>query len=65
MNNVIALPHAPDHLVKIEDGHATTTSLIVAEAFGKRHDNVMRALRTMGGSGGFSALHIGEVPYPG
>ncbi len=63
MNNVIALPHAPDQLVKVENGHATTTSLIIAEAFGKRHDNVMRALRTMECSAGFSALNFEETPY--
>jgi Rha family phage regulatory protein len=63
MNNVIALPHAPDHLVKVENGHATTTSLIITEAFGKRHDNVMRALRTMECSVEFSALNFEETPY--
>jgi Rha family phage regulatory protein len=63
MNNVIALPHAPDHLVKIEDGHATTTSLIVAEAFGKQHFHVLRAIRDMQCSEQFNASNFGCVAY--
>lgn len=63
MNNVIALPHAPDRLVKIEDGHATTTSLIVAEAFGKQHFHVLRAIRDMQCSPEFSASNFGCVAY--
>lgn len=63
MNNVIALPHAPDRLVKIEDGHATTTSLIVAEAFGKLHKNVLRDIRSMECSEEFNRLNFEPVAY--
>ena len=34
-------------MVTADDGEAKTTSYAVAEAFGKRHDNVLRALRNM------------------
>jgi Rha family phage regulatory protein len=34
-------------LVHLHDKHATTTSLIVAEKFGKRHDNVLRAIEKL------------------
>ena len=31
-------------VVHVTNGHPTTTSLILAEKFGKRHDNVLRAV---------------------
>jgi Rha family phage regulatory protein len=41
-------------LVHFHDKHATTTSLIVAEKFGKRHDNVIIAIKKL----------IAECPDP-
>ncbi|NPS72449.1 Rha protein, partial [Pseudomonas aeruginosa] len=32
-------------LVMVNDGQVVTTSLKVAERFGKRHDNVIKAIR--------------------
>lgn len=63
MNNVIALPHAPDRLVKIEDGHATTTTLIIAEAFGKLHKDVLRAIRNVQCSEEFNRRNFAPVAY--
>ena len=34
------------HLITITDGRAATTSLKVAEVFGKKHRNVLMAIRT-------------------
>jgi len=42
MNN-----QAPVPVVSIESGQPTTTSLAVAEFFGKRHDTVLRAIQTI------------------
>lgn len=63
MNNVIALPHAPDRLVNIENGHATTTSLIVAEAFGKQHRDVLRAIRNLECSEEFRRRNFAQSAY--
>jgi Rha family phage regulatory protein len=63
MNNVIVFPHAPDHLVRIENGHASTTSLIIAEAFGKLHKNVLRDIRGMECSEAFNRLNFEPVAY--
>lgn len=63
MNQPLALRPAQNHLVLLENGHATTTSLIIAEAFGKRHDNVLRALRSMECSPEFRVLNFEETPY--
>ncbi|EOJ3387338.1 ash family protein, partial [Shigella sonnei] len=41
MATIPALSH-PD--VTIENGRAVTTSIAIAEFFGKRHDNVLRAI---------------------
>ena len=63
MNNVIALRHAPDHLVKIENGQTTTTSLIIAEAFGKQHKDVLRAVRNLECSEEFRRRNFAPSAY--
>lgn len=45
----------PKDLVSLTQDHATTTSLIVAEKFGKRHADVLRAIEKL----------IAECPDPG
>ena len=50
------------------DGQPTATSLQVAEHFGKRHGDVIRAIRNLGCSDGYRernfALTINRVPGP-
>ncbi|RWT34456.1 hypothetical protein DN612_01505 [Aeromonas caviae] len=47
----------------VESGSLMTTSIKVAEAFGKRHDNVLRKLETLGCSPEFNALNFEAVEY--
>lgn len=61
MNQPLALRPTQNHLVLLENGHATTTSLIVAEAFGKLHKNVQRAIRDMECSDEFNRLNFEPV----
>jgi len=42
----------------VESGALMTTSLKVADAFGKRHDNLLRKIETLGCSTEFNALKI-------
>jgi Rha family phage regulatory protein len=48
-------------LVHLHDQHATTTSLIVAEKFGKRHDTVLRAIRNLECSPEFHRRNFAEL----
>lgn len=41
----------------------TTTSLDVAETFGKEHDKVMRDIRELGCSEEFNAANFGDISY--
>jgi Rha family phage regulatory protein len=54
-----------NELVKInsETNNATTTSLVVAEAFGKRHDHVLRDIDDLKCSKEFYLLNFGEISY--
>lgn len=54
----IAIP-APR--LSVVDGHATTTSLQVAELFGKRHDNVLQSIQRLECSPEFCALNFQET----
>lgn len=38
----------PTEIISLHQGQPVTTSLDVAERFGKRHDTVLRALRNLG-----------------
>ncbi|MFT3804971.1 MAG: Rha family transcriptional regulator [Burkholderiaceae bacterium] len=50
-----------DHLITIESGELTTTSLAVAKKFEKRHDNVLRAIKRLECDAEFSRLNFEEV----
>ncbi|SEI41648.1 phage regulatory protein, rha family [Azotobacter beijerinckii] len=56
-------PAANPVLVELVDGQPTTTSLDVAAHFGKRHDTVLRAIRTLDCSPEFNARNFAEVEY--
>ena len=50
-------------LVEMRDSQAVTSSLIVAESFGKRHDNVMRDIESLAGEDDFTALNFEVSEY--
>lgn len=51
-------------LIKInKEGKGVTTSLKVAEIFGKRHDHVLRDIETLSCSGDFRLPNFGEIDY--
>ncbi len=60
MATILTLSH-PD--VTIENGRAVTTSVAVAEFFGKRHDNVIQKIKTLECSEKFNALNFKDVTY--
>ena len=47
----------------IKKGQDVTTSLIVAEVFGKRHDHVLRDIENLSCSDAFRLLNFGETLY--
>jgi Rha family phage regulatory protein len=49
--------------IAVVDGQPTTTSRDIAETFGKRHDNLLRAIATLDCSPEFSALNFEAVGY--
>ncbi|MFP5043075.1 Rha family transcriptional regulator [Parasediminibacterium sp. JCM 36343] len=49
-------------VIKYKD-HVSTTSVLVAEKFGKRHDDVLRAIRNMECSEEFSLRNFAESDY--
>lgn len=51
--------------VELIDGHPTTTSLDVAEHFGKRHDDVLKRLRNLDCSPEFTLRNFAERSRPG
>lgn len=50
-------------LLRLADGQATATSLQIAEHFGKRHTNVLRAINNLGCSEDFNELNFERVDY--
>lgn len=48
-------------VVRVTQGRPTTTSLILAEKFGKRHDTVLRAIRNLEIPGDFNARNFVAV----
>ncbi|HCM1919322.1 TPA: ash family protein, partial [Salmonella enterica subsp. salamae serovar 28:r:e,n,z15] len=60
MATIPALSHPQ---VTIENGRAVTTSVAVAEYFGKRHDNVIQKIKLLDCSTEFSALNFKDVTY--
>ncbi len=53
----------PENAVMENNGDLRTTSLKVAEAFGKRHDNLLRSLSSIDCSPEFNALNFEEVNF--
>lgn len=49
--------------ITVNDGQPTTTSRDIAETFGKRHDNLLRAIASLECSQEFSALNFEAVEY--
>lgn len=49
--------------VTVENGRAVTTSVAVAEYFGKRHDNVIQKIKLLDCSSEFNALNFKDVTY--
>lgn len=62
MNNVNTI-QSLNHLVTTQDGTLITTSINVAEAFGRRHDNVLRKLKVLECSLEFTALNFEESEF--
>lgn len=57
------LPADIRHLVTAHDGHATTNTLIIAEQFGKRHDDVLKAVSKLECSADFNLRNFAEITY--
>jgi len=53
----------PAECIAVQKGRPVTTSLQVAEVFGKRHDNVVRKLQHLDCSDEFNALNFEAVEY--
>ncbi len=53
----------PSDAVMLKDGHAITTSLTVAQAFGRQHKNVMAAIRGVECSEEFRRLNFKPTSY--
>ena len=49
--------------VELKDGKAVTTSLKIAEVFGKRHDHVLKSIRSLDCSDDFRAPNFREAEY--
>lgn len=49
--------------VELKDGQAVTTSLKIAEVFGKRHDHVLKSIRSLDCSDDFRAPNFREAEY--
>ena len=49
--------------VQIINGVAVTSSLVIADYFGKRHDNVIRSIQTLECSPEFTALNFEASNY--
>jgi Rha family phage regulatory protein len=50
-------------VIQKENGENVTTSLIVAEVFGKEHNKVCRDIETISCSDSFRVANFGETPY--
>lgn len=60
MATIPALSHPQ---VTVENGRAVTTSVAVAEYFGKRNDNVIQKIKLLDCSSEFNALNFKDVTY--
>lgn len=55
------IPFQPE--VTVKGGHALTTTLAVAEAYGKRHDDILKRYRNLDCSPDFNARNFAAVEY--
>ena len=53
----------PSQLVSISDTNITTTSLMIAEVFGKKHRDVLEAIRNIDCSSDFRVAEFSAYPY--
>ena len=53
----------PSNAVTLKDGHPVTTSLAIAEIFGKTHKDVLRAIRNLDCSADFNGRNFAPVDY--
>lgn len=53
----------PSQIINNQDGNLTTTSLIIAEAFDKRHNDVIRAIENLSYSEEFSQRNFASSDY--
>lgn len=53
----------PPNAVRLKDGHAITTSLYVAEVFGKEHSKVLKAIKALDCSEEFAQANFGPGSY--
>ncbi len=64
MSNKLTLAaQAVRNTVVVNDGKATTSSRMVAEIFGKRHDDVLKAVRNLDCSDAFRLRNFAESTY--
>lgn len=63
MNELILNEAEFERMVMADKGQVVTTSLRVAEYFGKAHGKVLRAIETIGCSGGFNQANFGSIEY--
>ncbi|WP_338891696.1 Rha family transcriptional regulator [Aeromonas rivipollensis] len=61
MNNIT--PFAPADLISLQQGQPVTTSLKVAEVFGKQHKDVLRKIATLDCSKDFNERNFALVTY--
>lgn len=59
-NDLIPYVAAAASFVQIADGQLVTTSVQVADFFGRRHDNVLKAINGLETSSGFRRLNFEE-----
>jgi len=71
MNSVAKVPDVAPVLdglgaferVRVRDGELITDSLVISDAFGRRHDNVMKSLRSLVADGTLRTLDFKETSY--
>ncbi|WP_426698102.1 Rha family transcriptional regulator [Aeromonas hydrophila] len=61
MNHITGF--SPTEIISLQQGQPVTTSLKVAELFGKRHDDVLKKIRNLECSAEFNLRNFAEVSY--
>lgn len=62
MGNITSL--TPAEIISLHQGQPVTTSLKVAELFGKRHDDVLKKIRNLECSSNFRLRNFAETFKP-